>query len=406
MRRQLGDGATAKRPGLCTIGFVAHDPATNGAQDLETYQSLSSQLGNVYAIGKSPVVRDLMIRSGNVVVLALAVRPGLLVGRIQFITRTVRIGLRLNRKGRISVYAASDPLISGTAGLILRLLTGRPLLVHLQGQLLDLPREEVSRFRRSVTAFVSRAVCRRADMVRCVSKALMEQAEKAGVSREALVYLPSRVDTDRFSPSRRGPLAPMAREEIGRATGRTIMYAGTLSHTKGVHLLVEALPEVLMQYPDVTLILVGSGPSELPLRRLTRDVGVEDRVVFVGRTSHAEMPKYLSLADVVVLPSLNEGLPRILLEALASGLPVVATSVGGIPEVVNDGRTGLLVPPANRKALSDAIGRVLGSRELADALGRAGRELMELHYEREPNIRKYADLVRNVASAGRRRGRL
>jgi glycosyltransferase involved in cell wall biosynthesis len=113
------------------------------------------------------------------------------------------------------------------------------------------------------------------------------------------------------------------------------------------------------------------------------------------------MPQLVAGADLLVLPSLNEGLPRVILEAMATGLPVVATSVGGIPELVMDGRTGLLVRPGDERALADAVCRVLADPDLAEAWGRAGREVAEREYEREANIRRYAQIVETVACSGR-----
>src|SRR5205823_9528420 len=96
-------------------------------------------------------------------------------------------------------------------------------------------------------------------------------------------------------------------------------------------------------------------------------------VAFIGRRSHDQMPHLLAAADMLVLPSMNEGLPRVILEAMATGLPVVATSVGGVPELVIDGRTGLLVRPGVEGVLADAICRVLADPDSARAWGRAAR---------------------------------
>jgi glycosyltransferase involved in cell wall biosynthesis len=405
----MSDAAEGSEPSgrrglrLCSIGNLVHDPASNGLQDLETYRSLSQHLGRVYVVVRSPRQRDLLIRSGNVVIIALAARRGLLLGRLEFLVGALRTGLRLNRRAGIHVYAASDPLVSGIAGLALRTLTGTPLLVHLQGQLLDLPRRGMSPLRSWTVSRLSRSICRRADMVRCVSQSVMNTAAQSGVRPSRLAYLPSRVDTTRFSPAKRAALAPVARSELDRAEGKIVLFAGTLSRTKGVDDLVQAVPKIAIRHPDVTLVLVGSGPLGTRLRQLARQLGVANKVLFVGRTSHDEMPRHMASADVLVLPSLNEGLPRVILEAMASGLPVVATSVGGVPELVEDGRTGLLVPPADHAALADAICRVLDDPKKAQAWGQAGREVVERQHEREANIREYARLVESVASAGRNR---
>jgi Glycosyltransferase len=230
----------------------------------------------------------------------------------------------------------------------------------------------------------------------------MRTAADLGVSPSRLVYSPSRVDTGVFSPTQQAKWRPIVRTKLHIEQSKIVLYAGTFSRTKGVEHLVRALPQIVRRHPDVKLVLVGSGPLEPRLRGLAERLGVTDSVVFVGRRSHDQMPRLLAAADVFVLPSLNEGLPRVILEAMATGLPVVATSVGGVPELVVDGGTGLLVEPGDEEALADAVCRVLADPELAMAWGRAGREVAQREYEREANLRGYAQIVEAVASSGRR----
>jgi len=387
---------------LCTLGNMVHDPDSNGVQDLQTYLSLSRYLSRIYVITLSPSRRRRVTRSGRVLVVALAQGRGVLWNRLAFLVGALRVGRRLNQREGVDVYAVSDPLFSGIAGLALRALTGRPLLVHLQGQLLALPPGGVGRLKGWAMARLGRFVCRRADMVRCVSRSVMRTAADLDVSPSRLVYLPSRVETDVFSPMQQAKWRPVVRTQLLIEQSKVVLFAGTFSRTKGVEHLVRALPQIVRRHPDVKLVLVGSGPLESRLRELVQRLGVTESVVFVGRRSHDQMPQIVAAADVLVLPSLNEGLPRVILEAMATGLPVVATSVGGIPELVTDGRTGLLVRPGDEGALADAVCRVLADPDVAKAWGRAGRDVAEREYEREANLRRYAQMVESVAYSGRR----
>jgi glycosyltransferase involved in cell wall biosynthesis len=386
---------------LCTIGNVVHDPGSNGEQDLQTFLSLSLYVHRIYVITMSPSRRHSVTRSGRVVIVSLAQGRGILWSRLAFLVGALQVGRRLNRRRRVDVYSVSDPLFSGLVGLALRSLTRKPLLVHLQGQLLSLPPGGVSRWRRRAIETLAPFVCRRADMVRCVSRSLMRTAASMRIRPSRLVYLPSRVDTRVFSPIRATASRSTIREELCAEQSRVVLFVGTFSVHKGAKYLIGAIPRVLLRHPNVKLVLVGSGPLEPHLRELVRRLGVTEHVVFVGRTSHHEMPQLVAAADVLVLPSLNEGLPRVILEAMATGLPVVATSVGGVPELVIDGRTGLLVQPGDEEALADAVCRVLDNPDLAKAWGRAGREVAERQYEREANLRRYAEIIETVASSGR-----
>jgi glycosyltransferase involved in cell wall biosynthesis len=386
---------------LCTIGNVVHDPRPNGDQDRQTYVSLSLFMHRIYVIVKSPSRRDHVTRSGRVIVVALGQRKGILWSRLAFLGGAVRVSRRLNRRADVDVYAVSDPLFSGIVGLTLRCLTRKPLLVHLQGQLLSLPPGGISRMRRWGIVALARFVCRRADMVRCVSRSLMHTAWKVGVPSHRLAYLPSRVDTEVFSPRQVAVWRSVIREELGAEQSKVLLFVGTFSLHKGVTNLIGAMPQVVRRHPDVKLVLAGSGPLEHRLRQLVQRLGLTKSVMFVGRKSHDQMPQLAAAADVLVSPSLNEGLPRVILEAMATGLPVVATSVGGVPELVIDGRTGLLVRPGDKSALANALCRILADPDSAKAWGRAGRTMVEHEYERKANLRRYAQIVETVASSGR-----
>jgi glycosyltransferase involved in cell wall biosynthesis len=130
--------------------------------------------------------------------------------------------------------------------------------------------------------------------------------------------------------------------------------------------------------------LIGDGPEAGSLAALSRQLGLQEAVRFLGTRS--DIPQLLSLLDVVALPSLEEGFPNVVLEAMAAGKPVVATRVGGTPEAVIHRETGLLVPPKDPRALADAILEVLDDPQRANAMGQAGRE----------RVRKAFDLSRMV----------
>jgi glycosyltransferase involved in cell wall biosynthesis len=147
---------------------------------------------------------------------------------------------------------------------------------------------------------------------------------------------------------------------------------GRLCDVKGQRELIRALAEI----PDARLVLAGrdleqGGAFQAELEREAEQAGVRDRVEILG--FHDDVPALLAELDVVALPSWTEGLPMVLLEAMAAGRPVVATPVGGTPELVVDGETGLLVPPRDPPALAAALRRVLADRDLAARLGEAGR---------------------------------
>lgn len=207
-----------------------------------------------------------------------------------------------------------------------------------------------------------------------VSGPIQKGLLRRGHRKNKIVLIPNGLDLSRF-PFRQGrasgPLGVPARKEI-------IVSVGRLSPEKGhVHLL-HAAGSVLRERPEALFVLVGAGLEEKVLARLADDLGVADRVLLAGARS--DVSEVLAQCDVFVNPSLKEGLPMAVLEAMAVGVPVVATSVGDVPEVVKDGETGLLVPAGDAEALARGILRVLTDPQEAASRAGAARTLVEREY--------------------------
>ncbi|WP_209425027.1 glycosyltransferase family 4 protein [Pararhodobacter sp. SW119] len=167
-------------------------------------------------------------------------------------------------------------------------------------------------------------------------------------------------------PARYGD-APRARFD------QRVLFIGRLAAVKGVPLLLEAFARVAAVYPNARLTLVGDGPERAMLESLAMTLGLTETVHFAGYRSQEEVKALLNEADMLVLPSFAEGLPVVLMEALASRIPVIATQVAGVSELVRDGETGLLVPPGDVNGLVEALDRLLADPSLCRRLGEAGR---------------------------------
>ncbi len=157
--------------------------------------------------------------------------------------------------------------------------------------------------------------------------------------------------------------------------------------TKGFHVLVEACARLRDRGLPCQCLIIGDGPEAGRLRKLINDFGVTDRVVLKGKLPPAELMPYYRRADVLAMPACirnqdADGIPTVLIEAMAMEIPVVATRVSGIPELVVDGETGLLVAPDDAAALAEALARLLRDQDLARRLARAGRDLVVSQYQR------------------------
>lgn len=197
-----------------------------------------------------------------------------------------------------------------------------------------------------------RRAARHADAVYCVSEDMARRLRALGVETTATIY--NGIDHDIFQPRSRD----QARRRLGLPDkGRLMLYAGNLKRSKGVFDLVEAVRRLPDHRYD-QLYIVGDGPARQSLGEVITRSGLEEKIIPVGRRDHRELADWLAAVDLLVLPSHAEGVPNVVLEAMACGTPVVATNVGGIPEVLPD-FAGIRVPVSDPGALADACAQAL-----------------------------------------------
>lgn len=227
---------------------------------------------------------------------------------------------------------------------------------------------------------------RHADRVLAVSEATRRiLIDKEGVpSNLVSVAYNGVAPFDQPPPARLAAL----RRDLGIEGKSVCLMIGRLHEEKGHRFLFEALEGVRSEAGPLMVLLAGAGSLRETLEADVRHRGLSDIVRFLGRRS--DIPDLIAISDVIALPSLAESFGLSLVEAMALGKPVVASAVGGIPEVVGDGDTGLIVPPGNSAALKSALVRILKNRELASKLGEAGRERAAFFSE-ERMMRAYED---------------
>ena len=249
-----------------------------------------------------------------------------------------------------------------------------PLVISLHGSDVYLAERHAAMGR------VARWVFGRAGFVTACSDDLRERAIRLGASKELSETIPYGVDGDRFRPD---PASRVSRRAAaGFAADDPVLFtAGRFVRKKGFEYLIDATAELARRVPTVRLVVGGGGDLEGELRARAAERGVADRVRFPGVLGHAEVAEWLAAADVAVVPSVRDdsgnvdGLPNVVMEALASATPLVATRAGGIAGVAEDGRTALLVAERDPSALAAAIGRLLEEPALRAAIGAEARRV-------------------------------
>lgn len=277
---------------------------------------------------------------------------------------------------------------SGPSAWITRALLGVPYVVSLRGG--DVPGfqpYDLARMHR-LTGGLIRFLWQRAGAVVPNSGGL---AALARAFEPHLDYpvIPNGADTDLFSP-RTGERSP------GPVR---LFFHGRVVYQKGLDTLLAALGQIAPDMPW-ELHIAGDGPQRPELEALAARLGIADRVVFRGWMRRPELSRVLRDMDLYVFPSRDEGMPNAVLEAMASGLPVVATRIAGSEELVIPEVTGLLTAPQSATELSQAISRLLGDAQLREALGRAGRQRVEREYSWASVAARYLELCRSLGKAG------
>ena len=236
-----------------------------------------------------------------------------------------------------------------------------------------------------------RLLSRRVDRYLAVSAAIAAELSGGyGWPPEKIEVVYNAVETDRFG----GPALPGLRSELDAADAPLVLTAARLSDQKGLPNLLEAAARL----PGAVFALAGDGPEEAPLRRLAERLGVADRVRFLGRRD--DIPSLLAACDVFALPSLYEGSSLAVLEAMAAGRAVVSSAIPGTDELIEDGHSGLLVPPGDSEALAEALARVLEDSGLRSSLAAAGRERAEREFGSVPAARRVAAIYEKVLTDG------
>jgi len=229
------------------------------------------------------------------------------------------------------------------------------------------------------------------DLYLAVAGVVREILVKAGVPAAKVRVVNSSIDPARFAEARlhRAEIGSAARKEIGIPAdafviGNVAALAGHKSHRD----LLDAIPPIVRVLPGAHLVIAGDGEERARLERQAADLGIAESVHFIGFRS--DVPRLLAAFALFAISSRLEGFCNSVLEAFAAGVPVVATSAGGLPEMVKDGETGLLTPVADPPALASAILRIAADRALGTRLAEAGRRLVESEYTVERMVEKTA----------------
>lgn len=313
-----------------------------------------------------------------------------------FLAGSFFIGLGLCWRGTTSVIVAQSPY-EGLAAIMIKYgarLLGRRVAVvtEIHGDWEESPflyrRTYLPQVYRFILQKISDSVLEKSDVIRVISDFTKRKVEKV-VSNKPIFAFPTYTDIELF----------LEGESHGYPSGgeKLVLFVGMLIFLKGIHILIQAMELVIRQIPDAKLLIIGRGAYQRQLEELASELGLEEKVEFVGHVSQTTLRQYMRNCRVLVLPSLSEGLGRVLIEAMACGKPVIGTNVGGIPGLIQDGVNGFLIPPNDPRALAEKLVHLLSNEGEGVRMGAKGQKLVAQTFSTEKYVEGYAEVLHESA---------
>ena len=364
-------------------------------QDMKTWRSLAVYFDKLFVIAQSPDFLFHRYKENNI---SIYLVPRL--GYIGFIKQAVCLGFYLNYRYGVGIFDASEIAGGGVTVTILKFLTGQPTVIEVQGEIFRKPgnRQNIKSW---LLRRIGRYVMKKAARVRVISHAIFNQVQEQGIPEFKIRLVSLRVDLNLFNPDSFPSVSDSESESDTEGNGDKmgiikIGYLGRLVDGKGLEDLLLAISRLCQGYggqANLKVLIFGEGPLEKKLKKMADNLKIIDKIEWRGFVSYGKVPQALSEIDIFVYPSWHEGFGRSIMEALAMEKAVIATKVGGIPDLIKDGDTGFLVEPHNSEALALKIKELLNNKELREKLGKAGREWVSKNFEWNQGIKKFAELL-------------
>lgn len=285
---------------------------------------------------------------------------------------------------RIEVVIAQSPLIEGFVGAIIKKILGKELIVEMHGDWKEgtflSKKRKFEVIEKKITPFLAKFSLKNADKIRAISIFTKKEAIKISGLKPYFLF-PTFTDIDIFL------------EEKGTLWQDFILFVGALSLVKNIRILIEAFSKIEKEFPNFKLTIIGEGPERKNLESKVKSLNLGNKVEFKGRLSLEETKNIMKKCYCFVLPSLSEGLGRVLMEAEALGKPVIGSRVGGIPDLVKNGQNGFLFEVGDLDDLVEKLRILLKYPDLAIKMGKQGREFIRSNFSNEKYIKNYISMI-------------
>ncbi len=304
---------------------------------------------------------------------------------------------------RPDIIHAHSPCLNGIAALRVAAKRKIPVVYEMRASWEDAAVDHGSTTEGSVRYRLSRAletwVLKRADAITTICEGLRNDITGRGIAPERVTVIPNGVDPDAFSVIESPDLA--LKNELGLQDAFVLGFLGSFYAYEGLDLLLEALPKICQFQPAARILLVGGGREEARLAEQAKRLGIEDKVIRVGRVAHADVARYYSVVDLLVFPRKSMRLTETVtplkpLEAMAQGRLLLASNVGGHRELIRDGDTGFLFAPNDVDALASGVQSMLAARPRWDAMKLSARRFVETERSWRASVARYQSVYKSL----------
>lgn len=328
----------------------------------------------------------------------VAVYPTNSVSKLLYLTDAVKIADALYQKQIYDLVVTQDPFFTGLVGAHMKRKYGSRLLVHFHGDFLDNPfwRAE-SLLNRMALKFV-KSIINQADAIRVVSRGIAEKLHAYGIASEKIRVIPTPVSVGKFARTG-GEAGKDFRGKRGIGSAKVLLHVGRNDPSKDYPTLYRTLREVVSRYQKpVCFVQCGAGLSREEVMKKIQPPAGRLQVVGLGLLTHAELISAYQAADVYVSSSRHESFGKVLVEANAAGLPVVATATTGSQDIIDPGVNGYLAPVGDAAKLAERIVHLLENPELAKVMGERGQRLVADRFDGDKNIQAVVQYWRDIAA--------
>ncbi|MFQ5456383.1 MAG: glycosyltransferase family 4 protein [Nitrospirota bacterium] len=308
----------------------------------------------------------------------------------------IKTGILILRRHEIGLITAGDVLGIGLAAYILKKIYKKPIVLELHGDYLDNNYYINKGIEYKAANIFGKWLLHKGDLIRATSHKIRNYLLSFGIPEEKIFLLPHRTDIHIFRP---GIETDSLLKSLGINQEKILLFIGRFVPVKNLRMMINAFSLIVRSIPS-KLILIGGGIEKESLQKYVNESGLSSYVLFLDSILYNQVPPYYNLADVFLLSSISEGRPNVIQEAMACGVPVIATRLSGTEELVEDGKTGFLVEVGDEKGMATAIKKILEDRDLRQKMSEQCRIKMENDWTWERGICEYIRMIRLGSGKG------